>query len=379
MSVRTPRTAPAHKRRKKPATKWAQVKASSGDHLRKILDNTDMAQLVLAHVSAEHLCLCSMVSRSLKSFVDKLCPLQETFARDLRWWGGLNRIGGEHVTLDKEEGRLRLTVTHTEPCRQILWQLNMLPMKGAKVHMRMQLLIPMDDSVVISGDPDRVQKCMTRKQISIDVTIWKVNRVHRPPDHDRVHRPPDHDPVNHFLGPLGSVTLCVSDYICNDSRLRCTIKYPILVTFKNVPVANPSGRTLSWRMLWAMRGTIMCMHCHNRTPNFTSCDVDQADHRSICKTCYDLLYVREEQLARKWQIAQLSVKGVPRALFVDHLLGCVSYARPCTPMRSLLKSNIARHFGCDSWVDFIKNNHTRWTPARRRVKKSRFGFGNRWF
>lgn len=75
------------KRRKKPAPNSAPVQASSGDHLRKILDNTDMAQLVLAHVSAEHLCLCSMVSRSLKSFVDKLGPLQEIFARDLRWWG----------------------------------------------------------------------------------------------------------------------------------------------------------------------------------------------------------------------------------------------------------------------------------------------------
>ena len=210
--------------------------------------------------------------------------------------------------------------------------MNMLPVRGAKVYMRMELVIPvLDGSVVISGDPDRVHKCMTQKKISIDVTIWKVNRV------ELLHKP---QPDNQCLGPLGSVTLCVSDYICNDSRLRCTIKYPILVTFHDVPVGADSRRQLSCRMLWVMRGTIMCMHCHTRTPFFTSCDVEQADHRSICRTCYDLLYVREEQLSRKWQIGQLSVEGVPRAHFVDYPTGVVSFVRPPTPIRCLLKSNI---------------------------------------
>jgi hypothetical protein len=119
------------------------------------------------------------------------------------------------------------------------------------------------------------------------------------------------------------------------------------------------------------------MHCHERPPFFQSCNVEAADHSVLCKHCLDLLYVREDQLPRKWRLRKLSVLGLPRAHFVRHSQRALIFATPAAPPALLLKSNIARALGYDSWISFIQHNHK--FSLKTSARKSRFSFSCRWF
>lgn len=355
---------PTRKRKTKPASAGAQSHRS----LNKLFAESDLAQLVLSHLSAEKLCLCSMVCSHFKSMTDTCLPLQQHFARDLRWWGNPCSQTSTSVCFDKANGRFSLELRHTESARQILWQLNAIAIVNMRLSMRMGLYLPLDDGgITLSGDPDRVLKTWARRRVSIDVLEWKINRVH----HTDAKRKP-------FLGPLGSVSLCVSEYISNDPRVQLDIKYPLVVTFHDVPLGDVKDSCpLTYRRLWVMRGVRHCMHCHERPPAFQSCDVEEADHSVLCRHCLDLLYVREDQLPRKWRLRKLSVYGIPRAHFVAHDSRALSYATPHTPAPHLLKSNIARSRGYDSWISFIRHNHK--FSQRTLPSKSRFSFFSGWF
>lgn len=345
--------------------------------LRKVFDEADLAVLVLTHLSAEQLCLCSMVCSRLKSTVDSSLPLQQQFARNLRWWGAPashnqytqhNQHPANLASFNEQKSHFCLQVTHTENARQVLWQLNTRPVVNMRLTMRMDLFLSLaDERIGLSGDPERVRKMRARQRASIDVLEWKVTSVAFT---DSRPKP--------FLGPLGAMTLCVSEYVCNDPRVQLCIKYPIMVTFNDVPVGDVAGFCpLTYRRLWVMRGVRHCMHCHERPPSFRSCDVEAADHSVLCKHCLDLLYVREDQLPRKWRLRKLSVLGVRRAHFVVHSQSALSFASPAAPLPHLLKSSIARLLGHESWVSFIKNNHR--FSLKSGGRRSRFSFSCRWF
>ena len=357
---------PASKRKTKPGPAPARAHGA----LRKVIDENDVLQLVLTHLSAEQLCLCSMVCSRLKSAIDGSLALQQQFARNLMWWGGpasYDSPTDNLVTFNEAKSHFCHHVTHSESARQMLWQLNVRPVVNMRVSMRMDLFLPLGEGVRLAGDPDRVRRMEARKRASIDVLEWKVLRVAFT----------DSRPMS-FLGPLGAITLCVSEFTCNDPRVQLSIKYPIMVTFNDVPVGDvvPSY-PLGYRRLWVMRGVRNCMHCHERPPFFQSCDVGAADHSVLCKHCLDLLYVREDQLPRKWRLRKLSVLGVPRAHFVQHCNHALNFATPAVPLRHILKSNIARLLGHDSWISFIKDNHR--FSLKKSGRRSRFSFSCRWF
>jgi len=353
---------PASKRKTKASAAPARAALS------KIFEENDVLQLVLAYLSAEQLCLCSMVCSRLKFAVDDSLVLQQQFAYNLRWWGApasYDSPTNHLLTFNEAKSHYYHEVTHTESARQMLWQLNIRAVINMRVCMRMDLFLPLDNGVSLHGDPDRVRKMQARKRASIDVLQWKVTRVAY--THSR--------PMS-FLGPLGAITLCASEFTCNDPRVQLSIKYPVIVTFNDVPVGDVSYQ-LSYRRLWVMRGVRHCMHCHERPPAFQSCDAGAADHNVLCKHCLDLLYVREEQLPRRWHIRRLSVLGVPRAHFVQHSNHALNFAAPAVPLRHILKSNIARLLGHDSWISFIKDNHR--FSLKKSKCRSRFNFSPRWF
>lgn len=357
---------PTHNRKTK-----AEPRARSQHRsLSKLFEEPDLLQLVLSRLSAEQLCLCSMVCSRMKSTIDTCLPLLQQFARDLRWWGTPFPHESVSLCFDTDKGHYSQEVQHTESARQIMWQLNIIPIVNMRVCMRMCLYLPLGDGgIAVFGDPDRVQKAYARKRVSIDVLEWKITRVHVT-DATHAGKP--------FLGPLGSVSLCVTEYISNDVRLQLDVKYPLIATFHDVPVGDVRCFCpLSYRRLWVMRGVRNCMHCHERAPAFRSCDVETADHSVLCNNCLDLLYVREEQLPRKWRLRKLSVYGIRRAHFVTHDNRALSYATPHTPVPHLLKSSIARSRGHDSWITFIQQNHK--FSHNKYARKSRFGFESGWF
>jgi hypothetical protein len=358
---------PASKRK----TKAAPAPARAHGALRKVFEEPDLVLLVLTHLNAEQLCLCSMVCSRLRSTIDESLALQQQFSRNLLWWGTpafQYQHTGNVVAFNAEKSHFWHEVTHTESARQIVWQLNIRPVVNMRVCMRMHLFLPLDAGHVgLSGDPERVRKMRARKRASIDVLEWKITRVVVTDSCTKA-----------FLGPLGAMTLCASEYTSNDPRVDLCIKYPIMVTFNDVPVGDVVRFCpLTYRRLWVMRGVRHCMHCHERPPFFQSCNVEAADHSVLCKLCLDLLYVREEQLRLKWRVHKLRVLDIPRAHFVRHALQALSFATPAAPPALLLKSNIARALGYDSWISFIQHNHK--FSLKTSARKSRFSLNSMWF
>ncbi len=342
--------------------------------LHPLFYSPDLTQLVLSHLSAEHLCICSMVCTKIKDAIDTFDPLMQVFANDLRWWGSPCKYdqSDKIVPFHALESRFHLEMTHTEERRQLLWRMHMIPMVNMKCCMRMELKVSVEnaiaDTVVLSGNSLRVKKCLERKHVSIDVIAWKVTRITH-----------THNSKHSFLGPMGSVSLCAIDYISNDPNVTLMIKYPIVVTLHDVPVDHLANRPFSFRGLWVMRNVINCMHCHQRTPSVVSCDVETMNHGVLCTHCWNHLYVKEPQLARKWRINPLLVADIRRAHFCDSFNGFVrSMVNPTQPYKCLLKSKIAQNFGHASWTSFIQNNYKS-SLSNKWGRKKIFYVSNKWF
>ena len=364
--------------------------------LRSIFEDPDITQQVFNHMSPEQLCLCSIVCKSFKNTVDTALPLMQKFARDLQWHGGT------HVWSEKEEGIVRFNsrsmqfnhdVRIRDNSRLLLWRYNADPVVGMKIRMRVHFHVPLYErqvqgenprNVSVSGDTSRVMLAYARGRVSIDATEWKIIGI---TEIDTEGDPGEHAP--YFLGRTVTLRCSVSDYTCNDPKLSLQIPFPIVFFFHNVPVAHKPllkhERQLTYRMLWVMRGIRQCMHCHQRPRSLQSHDAAHAEHRVLCTHCLDLLYVREEQLRRKWKISATAVTEVRRAHFVECFETTVAYVLPRNPLPCLCKRDIATLFGHDSWAGFIQNNHlrkaslqsnTRW-PAK--AEKSKFHFRPRWF
>jgi hypothetical protein len=372
-------------------TKLAAPAPRSRHGLRNIFEEQDIAQQVFNHMSAEQLCLCSIVCKSFKNIVDTSMPLLQKFAQDLQWHGGA------HVWSEKEEGIVRFNkknmqfnhdIDIRDSSRLLLWRYNVDPLVGIKIRMRVHFHIPLYEpqqrenpwGISVSGCPTRVQLAYERGRVSIDATEWKILSITEK----------EEQPDSTFLGRTVRLRSSVSDFTCNDGKLRLLIPFPIVFLFHNVPVAHKPligtiERKLTYRMLWVMRGIRQCMHCHQRPSAFQSHNAVHAEHSVLCTHCCDLLYVREEQLRRKWKINTAAVTEVRRVHFVECFQTTVSYVTPRNPLPCLCKRDIATLFGHDSWAGFIQNNHlrktslqnnTRW-PAK--AEKAKFYFRNRWF
>ena len=106
---------PTHNRKTK-----AEPRARSQHRsLSKLFEEPDLLQLVLSRLSAEQLCLCSMVCSRMKSTIDTCLPLLQQFARDLRWWGTPFPHESVSLCFDTDKGHYSQEVQHTESARQI--------------------------------------------------------------------------------------------------------------------------------------------------------------------------------------------------------------------------------------------------------------------
>ena len=97
---------------------------------------------------------------------------------------------------DEEKAHYTQELRHTESASQILWQLKATPIVNMRVSMRMGLYLQLGDAgIALSGNPVRVPETWARRRV----------------------------------------------YTSNDPKLQLDIKYPVMVTFHDVPVGNVVG------------------------------------------------------------------------------------------------------------------------------------------
>jgi len=353
------------------------------DLLGELLLASDTGSLILAHLSVEQLLLCSMTCRSLLKVVD--ASKNSAFNEHLRWWSNFHNPWKkdppivEHAqngSAYKESFRL----DHFDA--QYLWLLNIVPVKGARVEMRMQLELGLD-SVHLSGEAKDVERVRKTGHVSMDILEWEVLKVTR-----------DATPQNMSLprfrhvrsGVLGEVRMRVNTYLHLFKSVDVIVKSPVIITFRNVPIMdNP----LSYRELFVIKCVYTCMHCHERTRRWLSVDASQPDHRTLCSVCIDHLYVEEKQLERKFKCcitarrpvftvtrsgSSYTTECVPsrkllldpptfstlqnmRTHFVECMHGAPSRVISNWPKVTMLKSDVASFYGHASWTQFLACNY----------------------
>lgn len=328
----------------------------------------DLAHVVLNHVCARDLLKCSMVCKHLRKLVDKF--FANVFAQDLLWWGVFERAGRvvthfrdaaemSVASWNGDDLRFELETSATSASAQTMWLLNASPAINVVVRMRLQILVPTDNSHVhLSGESKVVQKVVERGKASVDVLEWRIMSVNTG-------------------ATFSTLTLAATEFAHNSPRVGLVLGAPVMLTVHNVPVQK-----WTYRCLWVMRGVRRCMYCRQRWRVTQSYDVRHTTHRVLCTHCIEHLYVRESQLARRWRVRD-KLHKVPRAHFVNSFMGAPTSLWPRTPEKFLLKEDIAAFFNYASWSEFIVNNHKHIRPVRRWVREDSenavFMFSSHWF
>lgn len=330
---------------------------------------SDVVHTVLSHVCAEDLVKCSMVCKHLRILVDKF--FANVFARDLMWWGSFEQSPGifthpddandmSFASWNKNDGQFDLTTSATSCTAQTMWMLNTCLDINVLVRMRLQIMLPANNSHVhLHGEDNYVQKILQRGHASVDVLAWRIMNIQG-------------------LNNAATVTLFATEFSHNSTRVKLVLGAPVVLEVHNVPVQR-----WPYRCLWVMRGVRKCMNCHQRLRVMQCADVRHTEHRVLCTHCIEHFYVRQSQLRRRWRVRSILI-DVQRFCFVNCFMGAPTTLWPRVPERLLLKQDIAEYFKCASWSEFIANNHKHSNPQSRRwlrrdTDRSKFKFSSYWF
>jgi hypothetical protein len=247
---------------------------------------------------------------------------------------------------------------------QYLWLLNLMPIAGVNVHMRMNINVSLDAIQLVGKDKD----CdFVRKKgyANLDVLEWKVLTVKRYETSEGLPNPPFQHVRN---GVLGQVVLSAVTYMHTIKSVQVFLNAPVVTTFKNVPMLKTP---LSYRKLYVIKCGCICMHCNQRSRRWQSVDATQPNHRSLCSVCMDHLYVNENQLERKYK-CKIKKKNLEilKTHFVECYYGAVTNILSKKPLVMVLKSDLASFWGYESWTEFLSKNYQRQLKHRERQRES---------
>jgi len=317
----------------------------------------DILSLILDKVDTKQILLCSLVCRSFLRHIDSLHTTY--FNNSLRWWSVYGHVEHQessllqynHLTQHYEQ---LLTVTQKGAQN---WIVNIRSNPGLTVNMRMSLHLPLEH-VHMTGSEASIRTITERKFASIDALEWKILSI-------------TDTGISAYVckGTLGTVKMQVKSFVHNNKLVTLTMQKPIVVSFANVPIAHA---TLAPRILCVIKCIRQCMHCHERFAKWRSVDNVAANHRALCSTCKDELYIDQKQISSKWKILNLPVT-VESFYFIQF-----GFWRQ-NP-RFYLKRDVAVALGHESWEQMLRNN--RLQNKRRKTlldNFAHFDFSNRYF
>jgi len=237
------------------------------------------------------------------------------------------------------------------------WIVNIRSNPGLIVNMRMSLHLPLQH-VHMTGSEASIRIITERKFASIDALEWRIISI-------------EDTGISAYVckGTLGTVKMVVESFVHNNKLVTLSMEKPIVVSFTNVPIPN---LTLAPRILCVLKCIRQCMHCHERFAKWRSVDKVAANHRALCSTCKDELYVDQRQISGKWKILNLP-QTVESFYFIQF-----GFWRQ-NP-RFYLKRDVAVALGHESWEQMLCNN--RLQNKRRKTLRdgfAHFDFSNRYF
>lgn len=361
------------------------------DLLGSLLVGSDTASLVLAHLPIRDLLRCSMTCRALLKMVDE--SKNSAFNKNLRWWGNFHEPWHKPPAVitapAKGFGYKNTYRLENDPTVQYLWLLNVVPVKGARVHLRMHLNLALD-SVNLIGDVGDVARVREKGHVSMDVLEWEILSVKR----DETPPSPLAPRFRYVRsGVVGELRMRAITYLHHVRSVELVMNAPVIITFQNIPIMDTP---LSFRELFVLKCVYHCMHCHQRLRRWLSVDASHPEHRALCSVCLEHLYVEEKFLETKFKCLMMSATGrmnlfrdrgpviqgkkpsldrptFPtlqnmRTHFVMIDFGAATRTSLATPKVAMLKSDVAGFLGHSSWTQLLacnyKNGKVSWKHNR---------------
>jgi hypothetical protein len=317
----------------------------------------DILCSVFQRLATIDLLRCTMVCRNYLSLIDK--HLASTFQRHLMWngyfferWAPISHTS--HVVFDFERSAFFGSVVIDKPLLQHVWRFNVVPIVSNYLSVRLRIRLPID-KIRVCGDKSVVDRFLELKEVSADIKSWEIMDVKSYQDKK--------------CEGLGEMLL--RGILDKHDSLIINTEHEILIMIKNVPVV-PLPR-INYRILCVMRGVLFCMNCFQREPKWQSVDAENARHRVLCATCFDMLFVTESTLAKKWMIrGNISKLDVKRAHFIFHQTQARHSLSANVPLRCVVKQKLSEALGHENWDALVSNNHIHYSSTTNTVKRYSF-------
>lgn len=299
----------------------------------------DVMELLFEQLTVKQLLLSSMVCRAFLRHID--ANKTSYFNKFLRWWCVYNASASNDLPVAFNEARKKYEQTRVVLSGwQVPWLTHVVPVVGARVHMRMNLRMLLDE-VELAGKASDVRKVRQNGVASVDTLEWEITAVERTALESSVCR-----------GFTADVSMVLVTYVHNMRTVSLQMLQSVVLTFSNVPVLR---RMLSYRELCVLKCVKCCMHCHQRRCRWKSLDVQRAEHRVLCTLCMNEFYIEESSISRKWKVKNLpeeSVGGVRRSVFVP----CHNYTTFAIkkPRVCVLKADVLQLLGFSHCTELLR-------------------------
>jgi hypothetical protein len=330
--------------------------------MNHFLQLDDVTALILSFLDAYVLLKVSMVSKHAKTIVDGVSA--NVFAQatpfDLRDWRRLNEL--LVMKLDAERQELCYEYVLKQSIEQYWMLLHVHVEVGRIIPMWIEFQVPSDYvQISRSGVPVSGAPCGAfNSSLRICVTSWKVTHFHaEPPERGSYLLGVKHNRRSSRVAlRLVAERFRVLEYSPSDPR-AVHIPFSMVLNVHNAPLDN----SLSARERAVLRACVTCMNCQQRQRAVRSIDVAEKRHRVLCSTCFRHLYTEMHKLHATWKISKHRLARVRHLHHVCNFMRVHVNSATCASSRLreahtvVLKEQMARALGFESWSEFISNNH----------------------
>lgn len=320
------------------------------------LELADVSALVFAFLGVYDLLKVSMVCKAGRALVDSLSA--NAFAQatpfELHGW----RWRQEQLLMQLDARRHELfhdyTLDSHEEEHRVLLHVHM--HVGRLVPMVVHLHVPL---AYVSGAQTR--KHFGASTVRIVVTCWRVSVVHVVAG---VHSSDGQRRPARAVVRLEAVRFRILD-----ACAAVSIPFALVLKMHNTPLDN----ALSARERAVVRSCVACMNCQQRRRAFHSLDVAEKRHRVLCGACFSFLYTDVCKLRGTWKITRQRLADARPLHDVHTFMPAYRSMNFHKPRTVVLKEQMARALGFDSWAAFICNNHE--APVKFARGRARYCWG----
>lgn len=361
--------------------------------------NLDVCLHIVHHLNAYDTIKCSMINKFFKMMADHYCSVFEknmSFSYSNTCTNSIQPIIPLRFINQLNELYTAVSVDSLQ-----WFKLAKYVRSDVGSHLRMRASFTIPTNYVEFLKPMSKQKMKElgiNKFVNVDVIEWKVVSTYSIENNDSWEMTQKDKREHNFwwwllsLSEKKDIRLHATKYVFRQGARNHVndLNFAIVCDLKNVCILN----NMTSRQLFVMNQTNQCMHCHQRKKKFESLNVKFANHRILCKMCFEELYVSLNHLVSVYKCVHVKKKlrnmsNHEQIMNVESLMKKFSFdivqfvnVRTTQSIKSYktknctLKEEFAKSQNFSCWIDFIQNNFKTPLPcgSEQKLGRNKFNF-----